>query len=729
MRVLFLVHDFLPAHPSGTEVYTGAVAQRLSERGHEVRIFATEKDIGRAHLALEQRTWQGLVVHELVNNLFYRDFRETWDHPPAAAAFGRVLDEFRPEVVHVMHLLYLSVGCVEEAHRRGIPLFFTLHDFWLQCARFGQRLHPDGARCDTIDFARCGTCLARFKFAQSDLERRAGHAIAGVRRATGIDLSGPARAAGERMRKAAATDWQPPPPEEAAAFEARARERDAELRARVVPCIERFFAPSRFLRAQMVALGLPEERTETLAYGLDLEPFRGFRREPAEKLRVAFLGTLAPHKAPHLLLDAFARLAPELRARATLTLYGPTHHFPEYVARLEREARALGGRLAGAVPREGVPAALAATDLLVVPSVWYENSPFAIHEARATRTPLLVSDLGGMAELVEDGREGWRFRPGDAAHLAEHLARVLRDPGLLARLPFGPPETHARQSSERHAAASRHAGALVLRRARYRPSSSAADRAGALATARGGHGSVGRDVAHERGPAGTTRCQRGWSCDPRKRSTARTSLRPLAESASARARSPSGTSCARSAPTSSTCSTGSGSRATSCSARRSRRSRPSSRCTTSGRPASSPSASSRSRASSARRGSRPRRASAAPPRCRRARRGSPSRRRAWRCSSARRISRASSSSRGPCSRRRARMPRRSRATSARNRAVGCQVVPHPRPPSASARRPAAVDDGAALGMWGTSPSKVPIACYALAAPLCGSPGASNARWR
>ncbi|NOT30642.1 MAG: hypothetical protein HOP15_09375, partial [Planctomycetes bacterium] len=89
MRILFLVHDFLPAHPSGTEVYTGALALRLRERGHEVRIFATEKDIARPHLFLSQREWQGLVVHELVNNLFYEDFRETWDFPPAERASER----------------------------------------------------------------------------------------------------------------------------------------------------------------------------------------------------------------------------------------------------------------------------------------------------------------------------------------------------------------------------------------------------------------------------------------------------------------------------------------------------------------------------------------------------------------------------------------------------------------------------------------------------------------
>jgi glycosyltransferase involved in cell wall biosynthesis len=456
MRVLFLVHDFLPGHPSGTEVYTGAVARRLAERGHDVRLFATEKDIARPHLALGERRWEGLVVHELVNNLFYADFRETWDFPPAERAFERVLDAFRPDVVHVMHLMYLSVGCVEAAHRRGIPVFFTLHDFWLQCARFGQRLHADGGLCATIDFARCGTCLARFKYAQSPAERWTARAIARLKGATGLDLARPARGLGQRL---AARARAPAEPERDAAerFARLAAEREAELRARLVPCVARFFAPSRFLRARLVEWGLPAERVEELAYGIELEPFRGFARRPSSRLRVAFLGTLAPHKAPHLLLAAFAALPGELRARATLTLHGPAQHFPDYVARLEREARALGARLAGALARAEIPAALAEIDLLVVPSVWYENSPLAIHEARATRTPVLVADLGGMAELVEPGRTGWRFRPGDAGDLAAHLARLLAAPAELAALDFGAPpkdvRTSAAELEERYAAA------------------------------------------------------------------------------------------------------------------------------------------------------------------------------------------------------------------------------------------------------------------------------------
>jgi len=456
MRVLFLVHDFLPAHPAGTELYTGGVARALAARGHTVRVFTTEKDIARPHLALTRRVWEGIPVDELVQNLFYADFRETWDYPPAAAAFARVLDEFRPDVVHAMHLLYLSVGCLEEARLRGIPVLFTLHDFWLSCARFGQRLHPDGGLCATVDFARCGTCLAQFKFAQSPLERRVAGVVAGVKEATGLDLSRPLRLAGDRLRAQGRAEPGGVALEAAQRFEAAARVRDGELCRRVVAAVARFLAPSEFLRERMVAWGLPAEKVERLDYGLDLAPFRGFTRTPVEELRVSFIGTLAPHKGAHVLLDALAELPLATRARLAVTLHGPKEHHPGYVAELEQRAAALGARLPGTLARADLAAALAATDVLVVPSVWYENSPFTIHEARATRTPLLVSDLGGMRELVEEGRHGWRFPPGDGAALAAHLGRLALDRSALSALDFpGPPKdfaTSALELEQRYAA-------------------------------------------------------------------------------------------------------------------------------------------------------------------------------------------------------------------------------------------------------------------------------------
>lgn len=76
-------------------------------------------------------------------------------------------------------------------------------------------------------------------------------------------------------------------------------------------------------------------------------------------------------------------------------------------------------------------------DVLVVPSVWYENSPNVILEAFAHRPPVIASNLGGMAELVKHEKNGLLFAPGNAADLARQLSRVIAHPNLLNRLRAG----------------------------------------------------------------------------------------------------------------------------------------------------------------------------------------------------------------------------------------------------------------------------------------------------
>jgi glycosyltransferase involved in cell wall biosynthesis len=93
--------------------------------------------------------------------------------------------------------------------------------------------------------------------------------------------------------------------------------------------------------------------------------------------------------------------------------------------------------VAGPLAHADVPRALADLDLLVVPSVWEENAPFVIREALSLGVPVVASDLGGMAEMVEHGRNGLLFPPGDARALARALRRLVDEPLLLDRLRAG----------------------------------------------------------------------------------------------------------------------------------------------------------------------------------------------------------------------------------------------------------------------------------------------------
>jgi glycosyltransferase involved in cell wall biosynthesis len=246
----------------------------------------------------------------------------------------------------------------------------------------------------------------------------------------------------------------PAPRPEAAQHPARvdamadlARERAHGLRERLLEHVHLFLSPSEFLRRQFVEWGFPPDKVRHLATGVDTRAFHFVRRVPrGERLRVAFVGTLAPAKGPHLLLEAWGMLEPADRALGELALFGPDRHQPEYQRLLAKKAAEVGAALNGPLTRAGVIALLCETDLLVVPSVWYENAPLVILEAIACKTPLLVADLGGMAELVEEGVTGFHFETGNAGDLAAKLTRFLEEPELLEGLRSG--LDHLRTSAE-----------------------------------------------------------------------------------------------------------------------------------------------------------------------------------------------------------------------------------------------------------------------------------------
>ena len=86
---------------------------------------------------------------------------------------------------------------------------------------------------------------------------------------------------------------------------------------------------------------------------------------------------------------------------------------------------------------------MADTDLLVVPSTWYENTPFVILEAFEAGVGVICSDLGGMVEVIEDGVNGFRFEAGNAEAMAGVIERCLADPQSVARLDPRPAGTIA----------------------------------------------------------------------------------------------------------------------------------------------------------------------------------------------------------------------------------------------------------------------------------------------
>ncbi len=406
MRILLAVHHFPPRHTGGAEWRAYRTATTLQARGHTVRVVCVERiDAGPDNgVTWEDEIFQGIAVRRLSFNLAASPdpFRWEYDNIWIGEHLRGLLTEFHPEVFHLISGYLLSGRVLRVAHELGIPSVVTLTDFWFLCPRI-TLLRSDGQVSDLpIDPATCARCLGE----EQRRYRWPGQLAPGFMRWYW----------GRQTRQIRAVESR-------AAFLREALQRVAAI-----------ISPSEFLRSVFIQAGVAPDRIVFSRQGHDFPALTAamLDKPPADQLRVGYLGQIAPHKGVHVLFEALRRLpgAP-LRVKA----YGDLTKFPRYAERLRRmaadDARL---QLVGTYGREDVSLVLRELDVIVIPSLWYENSPNSILEAFAHRTPVIASNLGGMAELVRDGQNGLLFAPGDADDLAGQLRRLLDEPGLKSAL-------------------------------------------------------------------------------------------------------------------------------------------------------------------------------------------------------------------------------------------------------------------------------------------------------
>jgi len=196
--------------------------------------------------------------------------------------------------------------------------------------------------------------------------------------------------------------------------------------------------PSESSRAIFDRQGVPADSITVVENGLDHAPLAhvAAARTPADHFRFGFIGSVLPTKGVHVLLDAFARLTDR---DCRLDVHGELlgwHEVTNYADRIRNQASSLGDRvtLHGRYEADDLPRILGSLDALVVPSLWFEAFCLTLREGYLAGLPMIVSDLGAMAEGVEDGVTGLLFRAGDAADLAGKMTRLLDDEALRRRL-------------------------------------------------------------------------------------------------------------------------------------------------------------------------------------------------------------------------------------------------------------------------------------------------------
>ena len=425
MRIVQVVNGLPPEYLGGTETYAAALAQELARQGHAVSVFTRREKARQPEYAVETTTVANVEITRINNTQREgTSFADSYQNDTIAARFGQMLDRFQPDIVHFQHLVYLSTTCVREAVQRQIPVVMTLHDYWLICQR-GRFLKPDLSVCSGQTDAGCAQCF---------------HHLLDPKMSVLYGWLKPLLGQQSWLRERARRWYGKRAGSQSVSLAARQQiqARMAHIRT-LCESVSLFLAPSRFLREQFVAFGIPPEKILFHECGLQTDAIRLAPKTLAPQknrgkrpIVFGYIGVVDPVKGVHLLVEAFQTLPQaELRLYGGEAAYAPYPDEKRFRSRLASSARI---RCMGRYEQHELGRILAEVDVVVVPSIWYENAPLVIREAFLAHTPVITADFGGMREWVTDGVNGLLFEPRNIADLRQKMRRFITEPTLVARL-------------------------------------------------------------------------------------------------------------------------------------------------------------------------------------------------------------------------------------------------------------------------------------------------------
>lgn len=422
MRIAFITSHFPPEHWSGTDVYTYNIATGLKEAGHTVAvlyapIWQSEEEPYAVHY--QDTKYDDLTVRRLnFNWRVAKDYHGyIYDYNPAIEKVIReFLQQQKPDIVHITSAVHLSSSALLAPLQLGLPVVFTMTDYWVICPKTTLQMR-DGSLCNgRKDGLSCLHCLngetriyGILKNIPDPFYRLLQPALTGDVLATRSGSLGLIRAVEKRNIR-------------------------LENLLHRVDCL---ISPSRFLAKKIAETGIvSQDRIHYLAHGHNVEQAQKgqIKKETQDQIRFGFTGHLLPHKGVHLLIAAFHQLqASSYKPR--LLIYG---HLDESTA-YGRELLALAKNkpeieFRGRFENHQIGKVLSEIDILVVPSMWYENAPVTIAEGFAAKTPIIATDLGGMAEAVHHNVDGLLSPSGDIENLAAQMQQVLNEPELISQL-------------------------------------------------------------------------------------------------------------------------------------------------------------------------------------------------------------------------------------------------------------------------------------------------------
>lgn len=404
MRILLVNKYFY--RKGGAETYYFALAEGLKALGHEVAFFSMR------HPSNEPSRWSKYFVSEKDYVGKVSAFKQVQEAATliysfeAKRKFEALLEEFKPDVIHMNNVhrqLTLSILDAPYLKRHHVPVVYTAHDYILLCPAYTM-VNGRGAVCDA--------CLDRhFMYAVSNVCVK-----------------------GSRAKSALA-----------------AMEAEFLKLHHSYDKIDLIIAPSQFMKSKLDEGGFASKTIAMQNFLTDSQMAMGARVANTHKFEDAqagarpyflFFGRLSKEKGILTLVKAFLQAAGLGRYADSDAAAGHDGFLPDtwdlHIVGDGPEREAIEQLIASAGPQavsrirllgyrtgEDLQREVGDARFTVLSSEWRENMPYSGLESLAAQTPIIGARIGGIPELVEEGRTGFTFESGNAADLRDVLMKAV----------------------------------------------------------------------------------------------------------------------------------------------------------------------------------------------------------------------------------------------------------------------------------------------------------------
>jgi glycosyltransferase involved in cell wall biosynthesis len=376
-KIVICTNAYPPRFIGGAELIAHYQAKVLKKQGHEVLVFAGLSDDKGKRYSVNEDVFEGIPVQRVcLHSSDYNGEYVNFYHKEVEDLFSRLLDDFSPDIVHFHNIIGLSVGLPEIARHRNIKTILTLHDYWGICHK-NTLIKDDGLICE--DFGECTKCRP-FIFDE---------------RWTSLP---------SRMRK----DY----------IALKLRDMDAVI------------SPTAYLAKIYERSGLFRHKIRVVPNGIDIARFQKVgQKKKHQEVRFSFIGHLGRHKGVQTIIEALLHI--KAKERVKLNIVGEGGQRSELEEIVQKAGVNKSVKFWGKVDNNRIEKVYAKTDVLILPSIWPENQPVTITEAMACSLPVIAARMGGIPELVEDGKTGYLFEARNPKDLALKMSAFLADPSKI----------------------------------------------------------------------------------------------------------------------------------------------------------------------------------------------------------------------------------------------------------------------------------------------------------